>query len=270
MKIFSTFFGNKKYVVNNKKRRVTAKYTSIELYEHRNVIVANCIDTSCCPYRRKVYIWDKVTEKALDYGDIDKYINLGDDMFALKIDDEWGVYNPEGYPIRGGITYFSKCRSMDIYIVHIDGKVYFASKEFTLLAGPFVSAADFDAYGYAVVSREYEYYSLLSKGFKEVLGTINCEELKPLSADYFKIRKNGRYGIVDKDKKEIIPAIYDGIQMLGPNHFELMYNRKYGLADINGNVIFECLYDEIMETPDKFVVRDFAKLESGKTIETKK
>ena len=58
--------------------------------------------------------------------------------------------------------------------------------------------------------------------------------------------------------------------MLGPNHFELMYNRKYGLADINGNVIFECLYDEIMETPDKFVVRDFAKLESGKTIETKK
>ena len=32
----------------------------------------------------------------------------------------------------------------------------------------------------------------------------------------------------------------------------------------------EALYDEIMETPDRFVVKDFARIESSKTLETKK
>ena len=270
MEILSTIFGKKRYVVNKKKRRVTAKFNSIELYEHKNVVVAVCRDTSSCPYRQRIYFWDKVTEKALDYGDVDRYTNLGVDMFALRTDELWTIYDLWGYPIRGEISYFTKCKNMDKYIVHIDGKVYFASEKFELLAGPFVSATDFDAYGYAVVQTDYEYFTLLNKEFKQVFEPVNSEQLTPLSKEYIRVRKNGFYGVINLEKKEIIPIIYDRIAWQRHNHFELMYNRKLGLANIKGEVVFECLYDEIMETPDKFVVKDFARIESTKTLESAK
>ena len=270
MEILNAMFKNKKYVANKKERKVTDKYDVIELHEHKGVIIAVCRNHGGFPIKRKIYIWDKATEKALDYGNVQSYAKMDNGMFVLKVDGELVLYDDNGEYIRRDITYYLKCNGTDLYIIKIEDKYYFATTEFNILAGPFLSAKEFDHYGYATVQKDNEYFTLLTKGLKEVFDVIQCEELKALSKDFFLIRKNGKYGVIDKEKREIIPAIYDRIQCKGNNHFELLYNKKFGLADIKGNIIFECLYDEIMETPDKFVVKDFARIESSKTLETKK
>ena len=270
MEILKAMFKNKKYVANKKGRRVTGKFDVIDLYEHRNVVVAVCRNHCGIPLAKKVYIWDKATEKPLDYGDIQSYTQMDNGMFVLKVDNELVLYDMDGRYVRRDITYYLKCNGTDLYIIKIEGKYYFATAEFNILAGPFLSAKEFDHFGYAVVQKDNEYFTLLTKGLKEVFDVIQCEELRALSKDFFLVRKNGKYGVINKEKREIIPALYNRIECKGNNHFELLYNRKFGLADIKGNIIFECLYDEIMETPDKFVVKDFARIESSKTLETKK
>ena len=140
-----------------------------------------------------------------------------------------------------------------------------------IITEPFISATDFDEFGYSVIQGLDNKYQVMDEEFLAfpLLG-VECDELVPLSKDFFRFRRGDFYGVIDKEGKEILRAIYQEIEMRGANHFRLKYNWKYGLADSTGKIVFECFYDEIMETPDKFAVKDFARVETSKVLEATK
>lgn len=60
------------------------------------------------------------------------------------------------------------------------------------------------------------------------------------------VMKNGKYGMLNKSFKEIVPCIYDNITVNNKSGFiELFKDGKYGLANSIGKIILECIYDEI-------------------------
>lgn len=63
----------------------------------------------------------------------------------------------------------------------------------------------------------------------------------------FKYRKDGKYGVIHFEGKEITKAIYDEIESLSYKEGELLVSQeeKYGVIDIAGNKMTEIIYDKI-------------------------
>lgn len=63
----------------------------------------------------------------------------------------------------------------------------------------------------------------------------------------FKYEKDGKYGLVDFNGKEITKPIYDEIDSLPYKEGELLVkqNEKYGVINIKGNELVEIIYDQI-------------------------
>ncbi len=78
-------------------------------------------------------------------------------------------------------------------------------------------------------------------------------QLKNISSDLIfeksvlKYEKDGKYGILNLEGKEITKAIYEQIDSLPYKEGELLVkqNEKYGVINIKGNVLVESQYDEI-------------------------
>ena len=105
--------------------------------------------------------------------------------------------------------------------------------------------------------------------FISKLWKVECSSLSVVSTSFIRVTNKSRCGVIDFNGNEILPVIYETLILKG-NHFLIKYNGKYGLADNTGKIIFECFYDEILETSDKFAVKDFARLEIIKVIQTDK
>ena len=69
-----------------------------------------------------------------------------------------------------------------------------------------------------------------------------------------KVNKNGKYGIINFDGKEILPCEYDEIYELNKvkNSLITLKNNKKGLVDTKGNVIIENKYKEIDSLTSKY------------------
>lgn len=60
------------------------------------------------------------------------------------------------------------------------------------------------------------------------------------------VKKNDKYGLLNKSFKEIVPCIYDNIIVNEKSSlFTLFKDGKYGLANSTGKIILECIYDEV-------------------------
>jgi hypothetical protein len=64
--------------------------------------------------------------------------------------------------------------------------------------------------------------------------------------------KNGKTGIIDMDNKEVVPFIYDRIDLLG-NCFEVYKDGLAGLLDSKGNEILPAEAVDIMEVENGFI-----------------
>lgn len=63
------------------------------------------------------------------------------------------------------------------------------------------------------------------------------------------IKRDGKYGCIDRLGNEIIPAIYDDIQ-IREKHVEVGLNVKFGLFDENGVELVPLIYDYLEVFPD--------------------
>jgi hypothetical protein len=149
-------------------------------------------------------------------------------------------------------------------------KYYFVDYKFNYVFGPAMDITDFDEFGYSVVKHAEDTVEVISKEFNSILLPYNCTEITPLSKDFFKIKKKGKIGVIDKNGKCIIAPRYHDIFMRSNNHFELIYSGQHGLADKDGRLVFECMFPEIMETPDKFFVKTFSRSEANKVVQLPK
>ncbi|MBR1770077.1 MAG: WG repeat-containing protein [Bacteroidales bacterium] len=70
---------------------------------------------------------------------------------------------------------------------------------------------------------------------------INYDSVYLLEDDYFAVKENGRWGVMQNNKK-IVNCIYDGIDACGDGIITVIQNDKVGFVDKNGNVICEPKY----------------------------
>jgi hypothetical protein len=60
--------------------------------------------------------------------------------------------------------------------------------------------------------------------------------------------KNGKYGFIDCEGKEVIPFIYDYVQPFFGGLAEVNRNYKLGFIDKTGKEVIPCIYDDINGT----------------------
>ena len=130
--------------------------------------------------------------------------------------------------------------------------------------------SDFNDSGYAIVTYDDGKSTVIDKKGNELFAPINAYRMEFLTPELLKANMRcAGVGVVDLTGKEIIPCVYRDL-WIRSGHIHVTYQNKCGLFAMDGTVEFECMYPEIIETPDKFVVQDFNKIEIPKIKEVPK
>lgn len=70
---------------------------------------------------------------------------------------------------------------------------------------------------------------------------IKYDSIVSLDGEFFAVKENGKWGVV-KNRKQILPTQFDGIDALGDGVISFVLNNKIGFADTLGNVLLEATY----------------------------
>ena len=70
---------------------------------------------------------------------------------------------------------------------------------------------------------------------------IDYDSIFSLDGKFFAVKQNGKWGVV-KNKKQIVPCKYQGIDALGDGIISFIDNNKIGFIDTLGNVLIEATY----------------------------
>ena len=65
------------------------------------------------------------------------------------------------------------------------------------------------------------------------------------NSNLFTIQINNKWGVIDRDKKILIPPVYDMCYLDSYDYLKLKQNGKYGLAAIDGRILLEPIYEDI-------------------------
>lgn len=267
MKIVRGRFSKKMWVVNSKGKRLTQKCASVNIRGTYGVFEVICLDDWSWS-SHMIMLFDTRTETI--FGKIQSYEKITDDLFAFSYGDNWHFYNAKGKLLREDVNDFVIDDTIRLINATIGGKDYFLDYDLNILSDGFADATAFDKFGYSVVRQcKTGYCGVINTNMEFVIEPFDCDWINPLSKDYFDIRKRYKRGVIDIARKEIVPVEYDEVWFTC-GYFRVKYGKNFGLFNKNGNKIFDCIYPEIIETPDKFVVKDFAKLEVTKTKEVAK
>jgi hypothetical protein len=95
-------------------------------------------------------------------------------------------------------------------------------------------------------------YGLLDKNFKLVI-PVEYDLIYFYDNDYFKVKKNNKFGIYDKNSKLVIPVEYDDVDIYNGN-FKVQKNNKYGLYDKNFKLVIPVEYDLIYFYDNDFFI----------------
>lgn len=160
------------------------------------------------------------------------------EYFALYSQNKWGIINQEGevviqpsYEEMIVIPYKTKDVFICIYNVNEETGTYqtkaINSKDETILTG-------------------YEQI--------EALDNIDKNSNVWYEENVLRIKKNGKYGLIDLNGKELLPAEYDEITVLEgiENSLIIKKDGKVGLVNDTGSVIIDANYKEIKGLGDTY------------------
>lgn len=73
------------------------------------------------------------------------------------------------------------------------------------------------------------------------------EKISEFQNGYAAVKKDGKLGIIDKSKKQIVPLVYSAIgeDMFTHGYAAVMKGDKWGIVDKNGNLVVDTIYDAI-------------------------
>ena len=110
---------------------------------------------------------------------------------------------------------------------------------------------------YAVIEKEGK-EALLNKLTLDLLFPFQYEEIVIVDEDsLFSVKLNGKYGIVDKNNKAIIPCMYDEwLYKVGGDKFVVKKDNQYGIIDFKNQLVFGMIPHPILAYDDYFQVMD--------------
>lgn len=65
--------------------------------------------------------------------------------------------------------------------------------------------------------------------------------------------KGYKYGLIDLNGTTILPIMYDGLSRLGKHLFKAKIGEKYGILNLNGDIVISFAYNEIDYIQDRFI-----------------
>ena len=268
MRIVKGKLTNKMWVESEDGRRISKKYAYVcEDSTRGNISIIIGKKSKACLDEEERLIFNKSTEQLLVVSSGYPTI-IRDELFQWKRKGKIFWADSNGTIVREDMLYCGSYAQGKLILAKKHSLYYFLNYDLEEVAGPYKSVWSFDEFGYAIVEWDFG-ISIINKRLEVILTTDKYSRLSALSEQYFLTKYNGKYGVIDITGKEIIPCIYDSITLVS-GYFKVEYKGKLGLIDKDGKTIFDCIYPEIIETPDKFVVQDFAKLECIKTKEVTK
>lgn len=110
----------------------------------------------------------------------------------------------------------------------------------------------------------YEQYDLVEPiKLKNVANTLSYEK------STLSYKKNGKFGLINLDGKELTKNIYDSIENLQPTEgkFLVSKDKKYGVIDLNGNKIIKTEYD--LCDSDEYYTKENGYTKSGYIVANK-
>ena len=100
----------------------------------------------------------------------------------------------------------------------------------------------------------------------EVIDNVDSEKNIWFESNVLRVSKDGKYGLIDLDGKELSACIYDKIEAIKGIKDSLLIQKdgKVGLANNQGNVIIECEYESITALTNKYTDGYIVKNSEGK------
>ncbi|MGM5632110.1 WG repeat-containing protein [Apibacter raozihei] len=130
-----------------------------------------------------------------------------------------------------------------------------------------------------------EYTGIINVYTGEIIVSVEWEDVQILTSHLFKVLRKGKWGIIDREGKEVIPVQYKQVDLLSPrfirvkNDAELFFvtldssskkqnsdslafdalsiaqqNMKYGITDANQTPLTAFRYDYITKTPQQVFI----------------
>ncbi len=118
---------------------------------------------------------------------------------------------------------------------------------------------EIDELPYLIPYRKGDKWGFCDKD-KNIVIECKYSETYPVRGELLKVKKNGRYGCINRQGKVVIPFIYDFLYFCKDNYYKVNSGYKpgcgkpgspgsplglWGLRDKDGNLIFEAVYKEI-------------------------
>jgi hypothetical protein len=174
------------------------------------------------------------------------YVGLEGKGIVVRLEQKLGYYNKQGVLVLPA-AYDNIKLSGDSSFLRVElkektGAYSFAGKALTPIK--YSTFGEFEQ-GLAEVSADGK-YGLLNKKWKEIVPLI-YEDLDLIDSTCYIFKKNGRYGLnyLGEGKTGISP-VYDKMEYQNESGLLLVsIGGKWGLLDLKGTAVLECVYDEI-------------------------
>lgn len=114
-----------------------------------------------------------------------------------------------------------------------------------IVVSPVNDKITYDRLRYIYYVQKDRLQGLYFEQFREAT-PVQYESIYTDGAQYITVKKNGQYGIIDYQNRQVVPCEYEKIDILGFNtHFRVKQQGKTGLLTNKGKVVLPVLYDDI-------------------------
>ena len=196
------------------------------------------------------------------YESMDSYYNISSgkkDYLVVKQNSHYGVINLSNevlIPLK--YKSFSKIYIRDqIALEDEKGYILCSLKDNSIFQSLHFNDIRETCGPYAIIEKEGK-EALLNKLTLDLLFPFKYEEIVIVEEDsLFSVRLNGKYGIVDKNDKTIIPYMYDEwLYKVGGDKFVVKKDNQYGIINSKNQLVYGMIPYPIIAYSDYFQVMD--------------
>jgi hypothetical protein len=110
-----------------------------------------------------------------------------------------------------------------------------------------INSIDFTDYDFILVNgiNNNDKLTVLDVNTLKPIFTKTFDEVRPITNKLLKVKYNGKYGLLDRNGSEVMPAIYDNMETIYSDIDLLLCKKdnKYGIAELDGKFLFPLGYD---------------------------
>lgn len=179
------------------------------------------------PFPTWIFI-DTKTAKEYSRLAIDKAIPLHDYALIYQLDQRMGLLSTEGLPTTPPIYYQIKPAPLGLCIVRDSSGTYVMSSQWQALT-PAVDSIHIDPQGW-IMAQQQKYWAVYTPQGQQIIPfSATYRAITPFAYDRFAVRYDYGWGVVDRQNRWVIPAVFDSILAYHPPYWHVKSQSKQGL-----------------------------------------